>query len=532
MQFFRVFLITFHSNEDNKKSASNLIDETANPVLPPRPSGIRVPTTSSEDESEEQDYDEQSDIELLTVHTKTTKQHVPPTKKEDSGIVVLSESETESDDEVQVVSVTPNKKIIELDMDDLHNDDDDEEEMDLTWPALTTSTTSDQRLAAYTAPEGRTQNTGAQDSHELRLPGPTVYRNVEDLEKTQVASNELDKLATITPEESVSFLKSENENEEAGDDTQGLSTTQSTIASSTQTSGLPASIYPNLLTASTHPDSSTHTVSNHYRPPPFRIVQSRWDVGPTLAPTVAVNPYSQYVSSLYEASDVQTRAKEFQNGTHELKAIHDAAFSVEQNVSAPPAPTLPKCALVEQPSRVTVPADKSKMSIRNIIEPVSESGSPDPEVVAATQADLSTDQMEASTKMQTEAPATKQNIELTSSGSKKRKVDEVDHLFVEPLSQDSAYALHTSTNLAAKELDAEVLHSIRHKRPFIMETTHARIKSAVRARLAEKRATRGIEIKKTCNKTAWMASVKPFLLGTLVGSVGVFGALLSLPGME
>jgi len=65
-----------------------------------------------------------------------------------------------------------------------------------------------------------------------------------------------------------------------------------------------------------------------------------------------------------------------------------------------------------------------------------------------------------------------------------------------------------------------------------METTHARIKSAVRARLAEKRATRRIEIKKTCNKTAWMASVKPFLLGTLVGSVGVFGALLSLPGME
>jgi len=450
----------------------------------------------------------------LTVQNKKTKQHVPTTKKEDSGIVVLSESETESDDEVQVVSVTPSKKTIELDMDDLHNDDDDEEDLFQTQPTVTTSTSLIQRLEADIASEVLPHNTGAQDSHhELRSLGPSVHCNVEDLEKTRVASNELDEPAMLTPLASVSFLNSENENEEVGDDTQGLSTTQSTISSSTQISGLPASIYPNLPP---YPDSSTHTVSKPYSPPPFRTVQSRWDVGPALAPVMPFNPYAQYVSSLYKASEVQNRAKEFQNGMHELKAVHDAAFPVAQSATAPPAPTLAKCALIEQLGRVAVPTDKSKMSIRNIIEPVSESDSPDPEVTATTQADLSSHLKEAPIKMLAEEPAAKQNLELTSSVIKKRKLDEVDNDSIEHF-------------IAAEELNAEILHSKRRKR----EATHAKISSEFRALLAaEKRATKAREVKKTSNKMAWMASVKPFLLGTLVGSVGVFGALLSLPGMD
>lgn len=462
--------------------------------------------------------------------------------------MVLSECEAESDDEVQVVSVTPNKKIIELDMNDLHNDDDDEEHLEHTQPTFTTSTTFAQTLAAYAAPadqpydhveplqrytrsaslhaddRSRTENTGAQNSHESLLPASKLHLSVKDIEEDR---------------------GSQSGDEEAGDDTQKPSTSQSTINSSTQTSGLPSSIYPNLFTGPTYSNSSAYAVPNDFSFPPGR--QSRWDVGPTLAPAVTVNNDSRRLSSLYEESDMENRAKEFQSGMHELRAIHDPASSVngfttfpipwdmigmpvEQNPSAPSAPTSAKCTLFEQSNKVAVPADKSKMSISNIIEPVSKSGSPEPEVVGTTQAGLPTDQTDAPIT-QTEAPATKQNAESTPSVSKKRKIDDVDNLSIEHFNQDPAYALVPSINLAVEELNAEAFQSIRRKRPSIMEATHASIKSAVRARLAEKRASRRVEIKKA-SKKAWMASVKPFLLGTLVGSVGVFGALLSLPGTD
>jgi len=474
----------------------------------------------------------------LAIHKKVNEKHVPATKKEDSGVVVLSESETESDDEVRVISVTPSKKTIELDMEDPYNDDDDKKEcVDLTQPAFVMSTTFGERLTAYSTPEDhahvhdantfpkipdeepthgddriRAGNARCQDNQRSLSPAPIA----EDVNDDAAALDKLERLASPDPDEA--YLS------QFEDDMQNCKSSRgsidSSIDSSTEISGHLSSLYPNLSTSITDSNSNSNSDTIcRYGLGAIRSAKSRWDVGPTLATTVEIDDWPS-------------------NGMHEFRRMDSRLSPVYipcspslptfEDAVTPAAPTLPNPTLVGQSTKAAMSADMSKMSIRNIIAPVSKSTSPEPEVVAPAQADIPASHPDARIAKQDEELISY----VSSTASKKRKVDDADNLSAESIRQDPAYALVTSTDLGTEELTPEALSSIRRKRPFTIKAMQASAKSVVRAwPLAERRAAKRLEMKKA-SKTAWMATVKPFLLGTLVGSVGVFGALLSLPDMK
>lgn len=474
-------------------------------------------------------------------------------------MVVLSESETESDDEVKVISVTPTKKnIIKIDTEELHDDERDmnwtqstfwNNQLSRVWDGPRAGTSLPTPPAVETHKEVHRGNeflSGDEVTdvgyHGSPVPSP-VAADVD--EKPFIHYSGFgDRMPPMADLEA--YNESESDDEPKGDYAQDHST-QSMIDTSNHISGLPESpTYPELpRSAYRLPD--TYNEYEIYECIANRPVQSRWDVGPALPATGSMQDSSNDSSfntsssnaTYADSSSTQDTKRQFsrehkeddyRQAPPENQADNTKVFysPVEQEHAVPAAPILAKRTLVNEPLTATVPTNF--MSIRNIIEPASETTTPVPEELDATSVDVPAAMTKEVAILQQDSQVVPTITNTTNITGRKRKVDDLDDLIVAHTSHNTANDLATNNDLSAEELTPEAISAVRRKRPSTMKATRVGVKQAARPRPIIERRARRMQMKET--KKSWMSTVKPFLLGTLVGGVGVFGALLSLPDMK
>lgn len=147
----------------------------------------------------------------------------------------------------------------------------------------------------------------------------------------------------------------------------------------------------------------------------------------------------------------------------------------------------------------------SAQSIEDSTELESESG-PAPDDISARLAEV-VEEQHAVAALDND---TDMSASISTTSGQKRKADDTDDEILEHIDQDPARREFRGSNSGVEEHDTVLLSSERRKRRYTIEAIQT---------------GRAME-------AGWQATIKPFLLGTLVGSVGVFGALLSLPDMQ